>query len=533
MSSTGLPRVDCFAEICAHHRSFRDLLQNEINLTDSHDGKRISDDTLTMMFEAGYASVFLLTVKLCLALTDVGAQLGIDILKKLGFTRVSDSVVDGSSLVRLRNSGQFDIGATVAALAGNYGLLFGVLQKYDEAKGTCKRAEYVRHLLGFSQLLIGTAKLEEQVTARLLAAVAAALPESHDCVLTQLPAYYCPDAADAAAPVGALGYVPEATNGYLYVLVNPAMPGLAKVGKTTRDPEARVAELSAATGVPTQFFLVYKHPVADCGAAELWVHKELERRGYRLASNREFFRGPVHEIVALIVESAGVTCIDSASSKALYSQRNGRNTSLADELLEMGCAYRDGIGDVLRSSKRALECFTEAAKLGNGLACVWAGMILEAGSHAAGKKDPDGALEMYRRGLSCGAWIAHGRIAHLFHQAGQTQNEEENWVKLFHSAFEARVSGNGAAGSLVGTLGAHYCCQVALNRIRHVVDDAMIKEFANSLNEAIEDQLNALDNVPQRATSETRLRQARDFIQQAVNRPFGFETRLMPSPQGD
>lgn len=84
-------------------------------------------------------------------------------------------------------------------------------------------------------------------------------------------------------------------NGFLYVLINPAMPGLAKVGKTTRNPSNRVSELSAATGVPSPFILAYQQPVQDCHAAEVWVHAELERNGYRVATNREFFKAPLHE----------------------------------------------------------------------------------------------------------------------------------------------------------------------------------------------------------------------------------------------
>jgi hypothetical protein len=81
--------------------------------------------------------------------------------------------------------------------------------------------------------------------------------------------------------------------GFLYVLINPSMPGLAKVGKTERNPTERVGELSSATGVPSRFILAFQQPVADCDFAELWVHRELERGGYRLTSGREFFNAPL------------------------------------------------------------------------------------------------------------------------------------------------------------------------------------------------------------------------------------------------
>ncbi|MEN9595630.1 MAG: hypothetical protein RL236_64, partial [Pseudomonadota bacterium] len=63
--------------------------------------------------------------------------------------------------------------------------------------------------------------------------------------------------------------------GYIYVLANSAMPDLVKVGKTTRTPAERAAELSKVTGVPTPFIVVYEQLVDDCTAAEEFVHTML------------------------------------------------------------------------------------------------------------------------------------------------------------------------------------------------------------------------------------------------------------------
>jgi len=53
------------------------------------------------------------------------------------------------------------------------------------------------------------------------------------------------------------------TPGYIYALVNASMPGLVKVGRTSRDPKDRAAELSGATGVATPFLVVYHEHFAD------------------------------------------------------------------------------------------------------------------------------------------------------------------------------------------------------------------------------------------------------------------------------
>jgi hypothetical protein len=88
-------------------------------------------------------------------------------------------------------------------------------------------------------------------------------------------------------------------SGWVYILTNPAMPGLVKIGHTARRPERRAAELTAATGVPAPFVVAWAHPVADHEALEGIVHDRLAR--CRARHNREFFRCSV-EAARHIVE---------------------------------------------------------------------------------------------------------------------------------------------------------------------------------------------------------------------------------------
>lgn len=78
--------------------------------------------------------------------------------------------------------------------------------------------------------------------------------------------------------------------GYIYVMVNPSLPNLVKIGKTTREPNERAKELSSATGVPTPFILVYYKPFKDCHFAELVIHNYLKEKGVQVNDNREFFK---------------------------------------------------------------------------------------------------------------------------------------------------------------------------------------------------------------------------------------------------
>ena len=109
------------------------------------------------------------------------------------------------------------------------------------------------------------------------------------------------------------------SSGSVYVLANSSMPGLVKVGRTTRDPKERAAELSSATGLPTPFIVVYDHHFDDCTAAEQFAHAYLEGAGYRLSANREFFSAPTSEVVKALTAFtrtvAGMPAIQNDATK--------------------------------------------------------------------------------------------------------------------------------------------------------------------------------------------------------------------------
>ena len=83
--------------------------------------------------------------------------------------------------------------------------------------------------------------------------------------------------------------------GYVYVLTNPAIPGLVKIGCTTRDPEARARELNG-TGLPQPYTVLWHSgPVVDHRALEQRTHAALEP--LRDNPGREFFRIDPREAV--------------------------------------------------------------------------------------------------------------------------------------------------------------------------------------------------------------------------------------------
>ncbi|MGQ0533652.1 MAG: GIY-YIG nuclease family protein [Caulobacteraceae bacterium] len=76
-------------------------------------------------------------------------------------------------------------------------------------------------------------------------------------------------------------------NDIVYVVTNPAMPGLVKIGITQKTIEQRLRELDQ-TGVPLPFECFYAAIVSDCRAVERALHEAFD--DHRLRKSREFFR---------------------------------------------------------------------------------------------------------------------------------------------------------------------------------------------------------------------------------------------------
>lgn len=91
--------------------------------------------------------------------------------------------------------------------------------------------------------------------------------------------------------------------GFLYCLVNDAMPGYVKIGMTTRSVQERMAELYT-TGVPVPFRCVACKRVQAVESVEARVHKVLA--DYRVPY-REFFRVDVDKVITLFGLLAGET----------------------------------------------------------------------------------------------------------------------------------------------------------------------------------------------------------------------------------
>ena len=82
--------------------------------------------------------------------------------------------------------------------------------------------------------------------------------------------------------------MPENSLSIVYVLTNPAMPGLVKIGRTSQtDPDTRINQLQT-TGVPLPFEIEYACRVQDADEAEAALH--LAFGPDRINPRREFLK---------------------------------------------------------------------------------------------------------------------------------------------------------------------------------------------------------------------------------------------------
>lgn len=89
---------------------------------------------------------------------------------------------------------------------------------------------------------------------------------------------------------------------WVYVLVNPGIVGVCKIGFTTTTVTQRVREINSATGVISPWVPVYSYKCPNGPMLEADVHGYLEDRGIRINPKREGFLIKSEEAIKIIEE---------------------------------------------------------------------------------------------------------------------------------------------------------------------------------------------------------------------------------------
>lgn len=211
--------------------------------------------------------------------------------------------------------------------------------------------------------------------------------------------------------------------------INPSYEGLVKIGKTTREPEERVKELSAATGVVSPFILVYKRLFQDCHTAESNIHTVLTDKGYRVSESREFFRLNVTDAINALIALPDVVAATPVKVETK------KEISLAESYFLRAEKLYFGSDDDFSDLEEAVEMYEKVGELGYAAAYERLGGIyidyFEEQDIWNENKRLKADIKAYRKAAEGGLWWCYDTLA-----AYDDDNSYVTMKKLFKCADE-------------------------------------------------------------------------------------------------
>jgi hypothetical protein len=231
--------------------------------------------------------------------------------------------------------------------------------------------------------------------------------------------------------------------GYVYVLANSSMPGLVKVGKTTRLPSERADELSGVTGVATPFIVVYEEHFEDCDAVEAHVHTALTENGLRLSENREFFRAPVSDVVKIIISSRPPNISIAPGKPEIEIPRTPDGPEFDsfrlalnpwDHLMHEANKHYYGRDGYFEDHSEAFKLYRDAARLGSPKAYERLGDMYRVGESVP--EDHQRALDCYKEGAKRGNYFCYAGMTNIFLSEGHAENAQKSF-SMFITGGEA------------------------------------------------------------------------------------------------
>ena len=129
----------------------------------------------------------------------------------------------------------------------------------------------------------------------------------------------------------------------LYCLSNPSMSGLYKIGRTSKTPEERAAQLFT-TGVPEPFVIEFAKKVNNAAEKERDLHRILEEY-YERMPGREFFRVPSVELIRAffdLMDGEPWVPTDTVSTVAEYDEYDEAVPSNTRHCRDISQCFVDG-----------------------------------------------------------------------------------------------------------------------------------------------------------------------------------------------
>jgi hypothetical protein len=291
--------------------------------------------------------------------------------------------------------------------------------------------------------------------------------------------------------------------GHLYVLANSAMPGLVKVGKTSRSPAERARELSSVTGLPSPFIVVYEQLFANCSDAEVFVHTYLAKKGHTVSENREFFSAPTNDVVRAIMAAPGAMNVNGTpeldssfgtdGELGEIAQISKSTTAPWEEVYHEAGLWHRGSGEMLQDNRKALKLYLQSIKLGAIPAYSEIGMMYFKGEGV--QKDVERALGYLTEGAAKGNIHCHWAMGMIFMRDKEVRHFEnaEKCFRKFISAFTGEVDEvhftNGCWSAVVGECYALRIYQTFAAQSYPAVLDDFFSEYGDVIAKSFSDEL--------------------------------------------
>lgn len=138
--------------------------------------------------------------------------------------------------------------------------------------------------------------------------------------------------------------------GWVYVITNRAMPGLYKVGFSTKDPLLRAEELGH-TGSPHPYIVIYDALVENPRDIEQAAHRLLNEK----REGKEWFRCSANEAIGAIKKIASTILLERFTSEA-DKVNNDSNIEQKSGYFNKLCYYYGCQEEATRDYKGILYC---------------------------------------------------------------------------------------------------------------------------------------------------------------------------------
>ncbi|WP_217521211.1 GIY-YIG nuclease family protein [Vibrio metschnikovii] len=146
--------------------------------------------------------------------------------------------------------------------------------------------------------------------------------------------------------------------GYVYVLSNPSMPNLLKIGYTERYVYERVSELNT-TGVPVAFEVEAIFDSSNPYEDEKEIHNLLSE--YRMSNNREFFSVDLENAIASIQMLLNRQPSFVKSPEIMMNDKDGAIFVIKSHIKECE-KVRDDYLSIMKSNKKEWDYLTSFVK---------------------------------------------------------------------------------------------------------------------------------------------------------------------------